>query len=218
MTEDEQKAVAYGGDRPDVRSLIAPPPSIVLDIGCSTGELGARLAQLGAEVWGIEIDEKSAEVADTKLDRVVRGDALDALDEIADSGKSFDCIVCADSLEHMDNPSAVLRRAVSLLDTGGQCIVSLPNVRFYSTLTALIFRGTWPMKPRGLHDSTHLRWFTKRDAEVMLSDAGLKVVDTLTHYRIVDTPSRINRLARGLAVPGVRGFFAYQYVFRTVRA
>ena len=80
----------------------------------------------------------------------------------------FDVLIAADILEHLLDPWATLRHYAGLLTPGATVIVSLPNVGHWSTY-AYLARGTWPRKPEGIFDATHLRWFTLRDAKELLT-------------------------------------------------
>ena len=48
------------------------------------------------------------------------------------------------------------------LSPDGYVIISLPNIRHYSTLTELIFKGVWSYRDRGIHDRTHLKFCARR--------------------------------------------------------
>lgn len=214
MSHPKATLDAYTGPRPDVAELIPRSAQRILDIGCAEGALGAGLRQRGAEVWGVEYDEGFARVASTRLDHVEVGDAAVALARIPDS-PGFDAIVCADVLEHLSNPLAVLRAAKRLLTVDGRMVVSLPNVRFYTTFTELGLRGRWPRRDRGVHDRTHLSWFTDSDARSLFAEGGFVVDHATTNYRLSDNPSRrVNRLAHLVALGPVRPFLAYQHLYR----
>lgn len=208
------KLKSYTGARSDVTGLRRFDPRRSLDIGCSNGALSAAFRSGGAETWGIEYDEELANAADGVLDSVLHGDALEQSRTLASAGEKFDTIVCADILEHLVDPWAVMKIVRELVEDDGQVLVSLPNVRFYSTLTWLIFRGRWRSMDRGVHDRTHLRWFTDQNAREMFTGAGFEVDAFLPHYRIADRPSRRNRVAKYLAHGPAKGFLAYQYVYR----
>ena len=52
-----RRAAAYENPRPEVQELVPHGARRILDLGCSSGALGAALtARQGAEVVGIEID------------------------------------------------------------------------------------------------------------------------------------------------------------------
>jgi SAM-dependent methyltransferase len=208
---------SYTGGRPDVAALVPGSARRILDVGCSNGRVGHDLKlALGAEVWGIEYDPDFAAVAEEVLDRVICADAAVAAGELR--GEQFDCIVCADVLEHMPNPEVALERLARLVGPGGHVVVSLPNVRFYDTLVQLGFRGTWPRRDRGVHDRTHLQWYTDSDARAAFADAGLRVVHQTANYRLKDGPGRINKIAPLFARGPLRPFLAYQYLYRLAPA
>ena len=209
---------AYGGDRPEVRALVPPGTRRVLDLGCSTGAVGAALKrERGVEVVGVEIDGASAAEARGRLDRVVEADAEDLLArEDAELGR-FDCLIAADSLEHMRDPWTALGRAVQLLDAGGTAIVSLPNVRFFETFWQLGVRGTWPRREEGVFDRSHLRWFTLRDARELVAGAGLELAEVRPVIRVRPLGSRFDRWFGWLRRTPLCGFFALQYVLRATR-
>ena len=204
---------SYTGARPDVLALVPRAARRILDVGCSDGSVGAALrARQACEVVGIERDPSYAERAASRLDRVLPGDALEVLRTL--DGETFDCVICADVLEHLVDPDAALRAVAALLGDPATVVVSLPNVRWYGTFTSLGLRGTWPQRDRGLHDRTHLRWFTDRDARALFAAAGLEPVDASANYRLRDRPGGVlNRVAPRVAVGPLRGFLAYQLLY-----
>src|SRR6478735_6638695 len=87
----------------------------VLEIGCSSGGFGKLIKDRGSDtiVWGIEPDKTAADVAATRLDRVINGTFSPSLPEIA--GKTFDCIVFNDVLEHLVDPAQILDQCKQFL-------------------------------------------------------------------------------------------------------
>ncbi len=206
---------SYVGPRPDIERLIDPDAKFVLDVGCSNGCLGSAIkAKTGAQVFGIELSEEMASEALTRLDRIFIGDAS----EIILQGKldqcQFDTIVFADVLEHLVDPWVVLGAATSYLTPAGTIIASIPNIRHIDTLYHLIFKGYWSYRDRGIHDRTHLRFFTKQNIIELFEGAGL-VIDTIeTNYRILERPHRFNRFAKFFALPVIKDFLAFQYLVK----
>jgi SAM-dependent methyltransferase len=208
------EADSYTTTRTDVIDLFAHAPRRVLDIGCSDGTFGAELRSRGAVVYGIEIDREFAARAATRLDRVLQGDALEGLESLIQEGEQFDAIVCADSLEHMVDPWTVLSTATALLDEDGVILVSLPNVHFYTTFVGLLLERQWRYRDVGIHDRTHLHWFTDRNAREMFGAAGCEVEEARAYYRLVDRPAGRNRFAPRLAVGPLKPFLTYQNLYR----
>jgi SAM-dependent methyltransferase len=232
LTRDDAGASAartasYTYVRTDVSALVPASARRILDLGCSNGALGAHLKFLVPEraVTGVELDPAFAAEARTRLDAVVCGN-LETLpiDEVLAPRGPFDCVICADVLEHLRDPWALLPRVVSLLARDGVLIVSLPNIRHHSALFAIFVRGRFPRRPRGIFDAAHLRWFTWGDAVDMLAGAGLATDATNHAVRIGDRGGGwVNRVADRVLGPvarlaPVREFFVYQFVLRARRS
>jgi 2-polyprenyl-3-methyl-5-hydroxy-6-metoxy-1,4-benzoquinol methylase len=146
----------------------------VLDVGCASGYLAKALKDRGCRVSGIEYMAEDAEKARPLLEKLVVDD-LTRIDLVAEFGEAaFDDIVFGDVLEHLPDPLAVLKASVPLLRPGGSIVISLPNVAHGSLRLALL-QGRWNYTPTGLLDATHLRFFTRDNLQVMLSEAGLTV-------------------------------------------
>ena len=204
----------YENARPDMQALVPRDARRILDLGCSSGALGAALkARQDCAVVGVEMDPVYAERARERLDEVIVSDAQSvAFGELG----TFDCVVAADVLEHLREPLDVLRAAAGTLRAGGTAVVSLPNVRYWNTFWQLGARGRWPQQPDGIFDRTHLRWFTGRDAVDLLAEAGLDLVEVRRIHRL--RPSRVSpwdaRVGRVVDRTPLRGFLAFQIVMR----
>jgi len=211
MTEDFNPS--YIGPRDDIVKLIPDRVKKVLDVGCSIGVLGESIKRKNdAEVIGIEVDEKMANVAKEKLDRVIVGDVekVNLTDYL--SSNYFDCIIFADILEHLTDGWKVLTRSVNLLSGNGIIIASIPNIRHYSTIFSLLFRGVWPYRERGIHDRTHLRFFTLKNIREMFRGAGLEITRIERKYRIIEKPHRYNRFSKYIAHLFLKDLLTFQYL------
>lgn len=204
---------SYIEERNDILNLLPDNVNKVLDIGCSTGALGEGIKRKQcAEVIGIEMDEQMAKVAKEKLDRVIIGDVEKI--NLADyfSSNYFDYIIFADILEHLKNPWDVLKSATGFLNNEGIIIASIPNVRHYTTILNLMIKGCWPYRERGIHDKTHLRFFTLINIKEMLQNAGLEIVRIKRNYRIIERPHPYNKFTKYFALPLFRDFLTFQYL------
>jgi methionine biosynthesis protein MetW len=209
---------AYENPRPEVQALVPAGARRVLDLGCSSGALGAALkARQDVEVVGVELDAVFAAGAGAVLDRVIEADLETFFSGPVAAGLGrFDCVIAADVLEHLSEPEAVLAAAVEHLEPGGTVVVSLPNIRYWHTFWALGVQGTWPRHDCGIFDRTHLRFFALRDAYALLHDAGLAVARVSRQYRV--RPWDLPRARPGvLGLPVLRAFFAFQYVIAATR-
>ena len=205
------RADAYESVRPEIVGLVPAGVRRVLDLGCSTGWLAGALKQRGeVEVVGIEREPEYAAIAERTCDRVVVAD-VEAVPP--DLGR-FDCLVAADVLEHLVDPWSALEAYARMLDPGCRAIVSLPNAAHWTTFAALA-RGSWPRRPEGIHDATHLRWFTLRDAIALCEGAGLRVEHVERRPWVLWRGTRLDRHAGPLAHLAP---FTFQHVLAARRA
>ena len=185
----------------------------VLDVGCSTGKLGLAIKQnTSAEVFGIELSQDMAKIASERLDKVLLGDVEEILLHNKLQGFLFDTVIFADILEHLKDPWTTLKETVNFLQPQGVVIVSIPNVRHLDTIFNLVLRGNWPYRDRGVHDRTHLRFFTRKNIVELINGSGLTIETITENFRIIERPHIINRLARLFAVPPFRDLIVFQYL------
>ena len=207
--------------RPEILSLVSQSACRILEIGCAAGRLGQNIKQRqDAEVVGIELDPLAAEAAKEHLDKVIVGDIEEIEPEFSEG--SFDCVICADVLEHLYDPAGLLKRIRGWLSADGQLVVSIPNVRHYTVIRGLL-DGNWTYEAAGLLDATHLSFFTKRDFESLLRQNGFHVHEITAvpgpgyhDWRTAGRPGEIHigQLAvTGLPTADAEEFFAYQYLF-----
>jgi SAM-dependent methyltransferase len=163
----------YSHIRPEIIAMIPQGCSSVLDIGCGTGALGKRLKENGvAEVCGVELSHTAALEAMRVLDRVIEGD-VERVDITFPPGH-FDCIICADVLEHLIDPWGLMRRLYTLLKPGGCIVASIPNVGFHRVVRGLI-KGSWAYTDSGVLDKGHLRFFTWHGMKDLFQDSGFTI-------------------------------------------
>lgn len=171
------------GDSYGTACVLIPPHTRVLDVGCGDGTFARHLVTRGCAVVGIEIDKEKAERAGEWCERVIVSD-LDDLDiDLGDD--RFSVICCLDVLEHLKDPTAVLRRLADALAPGGRIILSIPNVT-HTAVRLQLLRGEFKYTPAGLLDRTHLRFFDRDELERMIAGADLRVTDRLYVRRAVD--------------------------------
>lgn len=100
----------------------------ILDYGCGTGDhITAPLAHWGNEVLGIDVHGPSILEARRRHTLPNLSFRIGVLQDLLDTGLSFDVIVCSEVLEHLHNPSEFLPRLRRLLRAGGSLIITTPN-------------------------------------------------------------------------------------------
>lgn len=151
----------------------------VLDVGCGGGLLAEAMADLGAEVTGIDLAEANLDVARLHaLDSGVRVDyrhlSVEAL--AAEAPESFDVVTCMELLEHVPDPGSVIRACARLVRPGGDVVLSTLNRNPKSYLFAILgAEYLLGMLPRGTHD--YARFIRPSELEAWCREADLVVTD-----------------------------------------
>ncbi len=190
----------------------------VLELGVGDASLIERVAAMGAAVDAIEQDTTACEAAERVCRKVYRKD-IEEINQLQ-LVEPYDVVIMADVLEHLRNPEHVLSQAKTFLKTGGLLVVSLPNVaNIYVRLNVLF--GRFPYHTKGILDQTHLRFYTLKTAERLLTKTGWVIVgkDVTTIPLQSVLPFLANNPWRALLslLHGVtkawKGLFAYQGLF-----
>lgn len=145
-----------------------------------------------------------AKVPKEKIDKVIVGniERINLTDYF--TSNYFYCIIFADILEHLKGPT-------NFLTDSRFVIISIPNVRNYTTIINLV-KGYWPYRERGIHDKTHLRFFTFKNIKKVLLDAGLNAIRVKRNYKIIETPSSYNKISKIFAFYPFKDFITFQYL------
>jgi len=146
------------------------PEAAVLDVGCGAGKSLVCMALGGvATCHGLDpfIDE------DLHYDNGVIVHKSTLADFAAAAPRLYDLVTFHHSLEHVVDPLADLRRAVSLLAPAGCVLLGLP-VAAYAWER---YRGDWC----NLDAPRHIHLLTHKSVALLAADAGLKVRDQVCH-------------------------------------
>jgi 2-polyprenyl-6-hydroxyphenyl methylase/3-demethylubiquinone-9 3-methyltransferase len=128
----------------------------VLDVGCGGGILSESMARKGAQVLGIDLAEKPLKVA--MLHKLESGVALDyeciAAEELAArEPESRDVVTCMEMLEHVPDPSSIVRACATLVKPGGHVFFSTINRNVKAYAFAVVgAEYVLNLLPRGTHD------------------------------------------------------------------
>jgi len=191
--------------RNEFLSLIPFNAKRILDVGCGSGDLCAGLKKKNIEVIGIENNRQLGDKAREKLTRVFVADAEKL--QLPYPEGYFDCIVCADVLEHFVGPFGFLKNYKRYLADTGLIIASIPNVRYYKIITRLILGGTWDYVDTGILDRSHLRFFTLLNMQELFNEAGYRIVKTERNIVAASGFKLLNLFCCNL----LREFLCYQY-------
>jgi SAM-dependent methyltransferase len=147
-----------------IRSL-KPKGGSLLDIGCGSGDFLSAMQEAGD--WqgiGIEPDPEAARYAgEVRGLQVLQGEILD----LELSGKWYDVITLWHVIEHVPDPTAVLKKLQGLLKPGGVLVISLPLADSWE---ARWFASYWA----GFDVPRHLVTFTRKGFGRWIEACGLR--------------------------------------------
>lgn len=143
----------------------------VLDFGAGTGNLTQRLQTLGyfSSIVAIDIMPRPDSV-----DESVSWISWDLNETIDIPAQTFDVIVSAEVIEHLENPRAVAREWFRLLRPGGTLVLSTPNNESWRSLVALVLRGHFVAFSDSCYPA-HITALLRKDLERILTEAGFSV-------------------------------------------
>jgi 2-polyprenyl-6-hydroxyphenyl methylase/3-demethylubiquinone-9 3-methyltransferase len=150
----------------------------VVDVGCGGGILAEAMARRAGQVTGIDLATKPLGVArlhalETGVDNVeYREIAAEAL--AAESPGSFDVVTCMEMLEHVPDPSAVVRACSELAKPGGWIYFSTLNRNPKSFLFAIVgAEYVLNLLPKGTHE--YSRFIRPSELARWCRDSGLQL-------------------------------------------
>lgn len=191
-------------------------PQRILDVGCGPGWLAGALTAAGHEVTGVDVAE--APGVSERMGRFVQADLSDGLPEELDD--DYDVVIAADVIEHLADPSTLLRDIAQRAAPNGSVIASVPNIGHWYP-RARVATGRFDYDQRGILDATHLRFFSRRSFLRAAGNAGLVPTATahtglpLDALGLSDSGRSVRAIGsidRGLVAVWPT-LFAYQFVF-----
>lgn len=146
-----------------------------LDVGCGAGLLCEPLARLGADVTGVDAAPENIAAARAHAESsglAIRYQAC----ELATIKGQFDLITALEVIEHVSDPTAFVAQLAARLAPDGLMIVSTPNRTPQSKLGLITLAEGLGLIPKHTHDWD--KFLTPDDLTALLSDVGLKVLET----------------------------------------
>ena len=151
----------------------------VLDVGCGGGILSEAMAQLGANVTGIDLSEKPLKVAQLHLLEsalAVDYQLSSAEDFSVQNENKFEIITCMELLEHVPDPQSTVAACAKLAQPGGRVFFSTINRNPKSYLFAVLgAEYVLKMLPKGTHD--YARFIKPSELSRWCRAAGLRPLE-----------------------------------------
>ena len=147
----------------------------ILDIGCGGGILSEELSKMGAKVTGIDSSKKSINIAkkhakeqDLEIE-YINGSILDA----SNLG-SFDCIICFEMIEHVDDPKKLIEKIGTISQKRSNLFMSTINRNLKSFVFAKIFAEyVLNVVPKGTHQ--YAKFITPYELNNMLEQHNFNI-------------------------------------------
>jgi len=153
----------------------------VVDVGCGGGILSDAMARRGADVLGIDLAGKALKVAQlhaleaatpTVEYREVSAEAL-----AEEKPEQFDAVTCMEMLEHVPDPSSVVRACAKLAKPNGWVFFSTINRNPKAFLFAIVgAEHVLRLLPKGTHE--YARFIRPSELAQWCRDAGLTLQST----------------------------------------
>ncbi len=153
----------------------------VLDVGCGGGILSEGMAAQGADVTGIDLSDKALGVA--RLHLFESGLKVDyrhtSAEQLAsESPESFDVVTCMEMLEHVPDPSSIVRACARLVKPGGHVFFSTLNRNLKAYLFAVVgAEYVLNLLPRGTHE--YSKFIKPSELARYCREAGLETVELI---------------------------------------
>lgn len=159
----------------DERSPVAE--KVMLDVGCGGGLISEGLALRGAKMTGIDMAEEPLNVA--RLHQMESGVEVEyrqiTTEEMAEENpEKYDILTCLEMLEHVPDPSAIVKACAKMVKPGGHMYFSTINRNPKAYLFAVVgAEYVLNLLPKGTHEygkfikpSELSRWAREAGCEV----------------------------------------------------
>jgi len=144
-----------------IENIVALKGLRVLDVGCGGGILADAMARKGADVLGIDLASKALKVAQLHaLEAQTEGVQYQEISAEAlavEQPGRFDVVTCMEMLEHVPDPSLVVKACATLVKPGGHVFFSTINRNAKAFLFAIVgAEYVLNLLPRGTHEYAKL--------------------------------------------------------------
>lgn len=153
-----------------VAMLVRPGPGVaarLLDIGCSSGALLRSAMTHGFDAEGVEPAAQAAEFAKGTGLKVFQG----YLEEARFPASSFDAVTLMEVIEHLPDPSALLREVWRVLKPNGVLVVGTGNA---ASWTVRLVGARWGYFQVAGHGG-HISFFNPTSLGVLAQRCGFRV-------------------------------------------
>lgn len=143
----------------------------ILDVGCSSAVLTAEVSKKlpKSKVTGLDSYKAAIDFAKKKYPHInfVTADAH----KIPFKDKTFDILICTETLEHVVDPKGVLLEMKRVLKNNGEAIISMDS----GSLPFRIIWYFWTKSKGKVWEDAHLHEFSAKLLENLIKEAGFRI-------------------------------------------
>jgi SAM-dependent methyltransferase len=172
--------------------------SVVVDIGSAQGNFSLTLANIGYQVYSIDIRPSFVLYAKLKMDMREKNNVnfivCDAKNVPLQKGFA-DCVLMLEILEHTAQPERMINECLSILKEDAYLIVSTPNLKRIGNSRIMSWSDFKNEQPEGaIHESSAKGWehifeFSRSELLSFLKRPSLKIIDaeikTIIGFRLL---------------------------------
>ena len=172
--------------------------SEILDIGCGGGILSELLCQKGGIVTAIDLADgplNVAKIRQQKSQLPINYRKISTTDLVKE-GKKYDVITCLEMLEHVPDPSIVVKECAQLCKSGGHLFFSTINRNLKSFIFAILgAEYILNILPQGTHEFEKLIKPSEMKSFIDSADLEFEEVNGMSYLpfldivRLTDDPS-----------------------------
>ncbi|CAM4433608.1 class I SAM-dependent methyltransferase [Flavobacterium terrigena] len=214
MNYDKKNPDYYSNIRLDLVQFISNESNLkIMEIGAAYGETLFYLKENGiaSEAVGVDLFEDKINPQNYKpLDNFIFGNIEEI--HLEQYVNYFDVIFLPDVLEHLLEPKNVLNKISQYLKNDGKIIISMPNIRHYSAINKIFFKGDFSYEESGIFDYTHLRFYCRKNIIQLIEQSNYKVIieqSSIKNYKGKSLTKIFNQITFGF----FEEFLSYQYFF-----
>jgi len=163
----------------------------ILDLGSGEGALTLKIIEEGyTNVEVVEYIEGRFEIKDVKCYNL----DLNKIDLSLELNKTYDLVIAAEIIEHLENPSFFFRNISQILKPNGHLIITTPNVSSWYSRILFLRHGTldWFTFDRFFKDG-HIHPIFDWQIEFLSKQSGLYVVEKMYSNNLFLKQKRLYR-------------------------